>query len=52
MLATSLHAQPGQDLPVAPETGAIVLAIGLVVLTIIAYDIYTQHWAGGSTDVN
>ncbi|MFW6435215.1 MAG: hypothetical protein ACOCY1_02440 [Halovenus sp.] len=48
MLATSLHAQQGQDLPVAPETGVVVLAIGLVVLTVIVYDIYTQHWRGGS----
>lgn len=48
MLGTSLHARPGQDLPVAPETGAIVLAIGVVVLTVIAYDIYRQHWTGGS----
>lgn len=41
---TALHSQLAQDLPVGPETGAVILAIGLAVLVVIAYDVYRQHW--------
>lgn len=30
----------------SPETGSAVLAVGTVVLVVIAYDIYRQWWVG------
>lgn len=42
MSLASLHS--GLDLPLQPETGAVILGIGLVVLVVITYDIYRQHW--------
>jgi len=42
-----MHSQSGLNLPVAPETGAAILGFGVVVLSVIAYDIYRQHYSGG-----
>lgn len=44
----SLHSRTGLDLPLNPETGAIILGVGLLVLVIITYDMYRQHWIEGS----
>ncbi|MFY4812612.1 hypothetical protein ACOJIV_07970 [Haloarcula sp. AONF1] len=44
-----MHAKSGLDLPFPPDTGAAVLGVGLVILAVITYDIYQQHWAGGGT---
>lgn len=41
-----MHSQSGLDLPVTLEMGATILGLGFVVLTIITYDIYRQHYAG------
>jgi hypothetical protein len=41
-----MHTGSGLDLPFPPDTGAAVLGVGLVVLVVITYDIYQQHWAG------
>ena len=41
-----IHSGTGLNLPLAPETGVAVLGAGLVVLTVLAYDIYRQHYAG------
>lgn len=38
------HSQPGLDLPIGPETGVMILGIGFVVLLIVTYDFYRQHW--------
>jgi len=46
MLTTPMHTGSGLDLPFPPDTGAAVLGVGLVVLVVITYDIYLQHWAG------
>ncbi len=43
----SLHSQTGLDLPLNTETGAVILGIGFVVLVVITYDIYMQHWNEG-----
>lgn len=48
-----MHSQSGLNLPMQPETGAVVLGVGFVVVAIVAYDIYRQHWrAEGGSDVN
>jgi len=46
MLTIPMHAESGLDLPFPPDMGAIVLGAGLVVLAVITYDIYQQHWTG------
>lgn len=46
MLTTLLHSRAGPDFPFPPDMGAAVLGVGLVVLVVITYDIYQQHWAG------
>jgi hypothetical protein len=42
-----MHSESGLNLPVPPETGAAILGLGFVVLAVIAYDIYRQHYSGG-----
>ncbi|GGK76265.1 hypothetical protein GCM10009006_30360 [Haloarcula argentinensis] len=49
MLTTLMHAESGLDLPFPPDTGAAVLGVGLVILAVITYDIYQQHWTGEGT---
>lgn len=39
-----IHSQTGLDLPLAPETGILVLVVALFVCAVIAYDIYRYHW--------
>jgi hypothetical protein len=46
MLTTLMHMDSGLNLPFPPDTGAAVLGVGLVVLAVITYDIYQQHWTG------
>lgn len=46
MLNILMHSGSGLDLPFPPDTGAAVLGVGFVVLVVITYDIYLQHWAG------
>lgn len=46
MLNIIMHTDSGLDLPLPPDVGAAVLGVGLVVLVVITYDIYQQHWAG------
>ncbi|MEF8829298.1 MAG: hypothetical protein V5A49_09695 [Haloarcula sp.] len=46
MLNILMHTESGLDLPLPPDVGAAVLGVGLVVLVVITYDIYQQHWAG------
>ncbi|MDS0223194.1 hypothetical protein NDI54_17765 [Haloarcula sp. S1AR25-5A] len=46
MLNIVMHTESGLDLPFPPDTGAAVLGVGIVVLVVITYDIYQQHWAG------
>ncbi|GCF14702.1 hypothetical protein Harman_26370 [Haloarcula mannanilytica] len=46
MLTIPMHAESGLNLPFPPDMGAMVLGAGLVVLAVITYDIYQQHWAG------
>lgn len=46
MLNTLMHSGSGLDLPFPPDMGAAVLGVGFVVLVVITYDIYQQHWAG------
>lgn len=41
-----MHSRTGLDLPLSPDTGAVVLALGVVVLAVITYDAYRQYWAG------
>ncbi|MGB9953015.1 MULTISPECIES: hypothetical protein [unclassified Haloarcula] len=49
MLTIPIHSEPGLNLPFPPDMGAAVLGVGLVVLAVITYDIYQQHWAGEGT---
>ncbi|AAV46258.1 hypothetical protein BDK61_2331 [Haloarcula quadrata] len=49
MLTTLMHSESGLNLPFPPDMGAAVLGVGLVVLAVITYDIYQQHWAGDGT---
>ncbi|WP_336358207.1 hypothetical protein [Haloarcula sp. CGMCC 1.6347] len=44
MLTIPIHSESGLNLPFPPDMGAMVLGVGLVVLAVITYDIYQQHW--------
>lgn len=39
-----IHSRTGLDLPLPPDIGAVFLAIGVVVVLVIGYDIYSQHY--------
>ncbi len=39
-----MHTDAGIGLPIRPETGMVILGIGVAVLAVISYDIYRQHW--------
>ncbi|QIO21903.1 hypothetical protein [Haloarcula sp. JP-L23] len=41
---TPIHSRTGIDLPLSPDAGAMFLAIGVVVVAVITYDIYRQHY--------
>ncbi|MBX0322212.1 hypothetical protein EGH21_04100 [Halomicroarcula sp. F13] len=40
-----IHSRTGLDLPLAPDTGAVFLAIGVLVVLVIGYDIYQEHYS-------
>lgn len=44
MLDLLLHA--GVSPALSPAVGSLVLAVGAVILSIIAYDIYQHEWVG------
>lgn len=44
MLTPIIHSESGLNLPFPPDLGATVLGVGVVVLFVIAYDIYRQQW--------
>jgi len=46
MLQPALHT--GVSPALSPEAGGAVLAVGVVVLAVIGYDIYRQQWAGSN----
>ena len=49
MSTIPIHSESGLNLPFSPDMGAMVLGVGLVVLAVITYDIYQQHWSGEGT---
>lgn len=44
MVTGPILSQTGLDLPMQPGTGAVILGVGLIIVAIVAYDIYRQHW--------
>lgn len=43
MSSPVLHSSSGLDLPLSPELGRAFLAVGVLVLLIIAYDVYRNQ---------